>query len=67
MATVPLHVDISVKGRLCNQGNGVIPVHLLSTANFDATTVDHTTVTLGAASETHVDIALVMPDGTPGG
>ena len=55
VAIVPLHVDISVKGKLCNQGNGVVPVHLLSTADFDASTVDHTTVRLGAASETHVD------------
>ncbi len=55
VATVPLHVDISVKGKLCNQGNGVVPVHLLSTADFDASAVDHTTVRLGAASETHVD------------
>jgi len=55
MATVPLHVDIDVQGRVCNEGNGVIPVVLLTTDTFDATTVDHTTVTLGAASETHVD------------
>ncbi len=55
VAAVPLHVDIDIKGRFCNRGNGVIPVHLYSTDTFDATTVDHTTVTLGDASETHVD------------
>jgi beta-glucanase (GH16 family) len=55
MASVPLHVDIDVQGRVCNQGSGVIPVVLLSTDTFDATTVDHTTVTLGDASETHSD------------
>jgi beta-glucanase (GH16 family) len=55
MATVPLGVDIDVKGRVCNQGNGVIPVVLLTTDSFDATSVDHTTVTLGTASETHTD------------
>jgi beta-glucanase (GH16 family) len=54
-ATVPVGVDIAVKGRVCNKGNGVVPVQLLSTATFDATTVDHTTVMLGDASETHVD------------
>jgi beta-glucanase (GH16 family) len=51
----PLAVDISVQGRVCNQGNGVIPVKLLSSETFDATTVDHTTVMLGTAYETHVD------------
>jgi beta-glucanase (GH16 family) len=53
-AYVPLTVDINI-GRVCNRGNGIIPVELLSTPTFDATTVDHTTVTLGAATETHVD------------
>jgi beta-glucanase (GH16 family) len=48
---LPLRID----GAICNKGNGVIPVMLLSTDNFDATTVDHTTVTLGDASEIHVD------------
>ena len=54
-ATVPLHVDIAVEGRVCNQGNGVIPIVLYSTPDFDATTVDHTTVSMGTATETHVD------------
>ena len=54
-AIVPIHVQIAAQGRVCDGGNGVVPVHLLSTPDFDATTVDHTTVRLGAASETHVD------------
>ena len=55
VADVPVHVDIAVKGRLCDRGNGIVPVHLLSTPDFDATSVDHTTVTLGAAGEAHID------------
>lgn len=51
----PLHVEIDVRGRLCNRGNGVVPVVLLTTDAFDATTVDHTTVTLGEVHEAHVD------------
>ena len=45
--------DISVMGSTCKSGNGVIPVQLLSTAVFDATAVDHTTVRFGNAAETH--------------
>jgi beta-glucanase (GH16 family) len=56
VATVPQTVTIDVKGNPCaTRGNGVVPVHLLSTPYFDATTVDHTTVTLGNASQTHID------------
>ena len=54
-ATVPLHVDIEVQGRVCNKGDGVVPVALLTTDTFDATSVDHTTVSLGEAYETHTD------------
>jgi beta-glucanase (GH16 family) len=54
-ATVPLHVDIEVRGRVCNRGKGVIPVVLWTTDTFDAATVDHATITLGEAYETHVD------------
>jgi beta-glucanase (GH16 family) len=54
-ATVPLAVDIAVHGRLCSKGNGVVPVTLYSTDDFDATTVDHTTVRLGNAGEAHVN------------
>jgi beta-glucanase (GH16 family) len=52
---VPLAVDIEVEGRVCNQGRGVVPIILYSTPDFDATTVDHTTVSMGTATETHVD------------
>lgn len=49
----PLAVEIFIKGTLCPKRRGVIPVHLITTDTFDATTVDHTTVTLGDAYETH--------------
>lgn len=39
----------------CNRPTGVIPVAILTTDEFDATTVDHTTVTFEGASEAHVD------------
>lgn len=52
-AELPVPVDIDVNGNICKQGNGVVPVILLTTDDFDATTVDHSTVTFGDASETH--------------
>jgi beta-glucanase (GH16 family) len=55
VADVPLAVDIEVEGRVCNQGRGIIPVNLLSTPTFDATTVDHASVRLGDAAEIHTD------------
>ena len=48
-------VDIVVSGSVCNSGNGVIPVALLTTADFDALIVDHNTVQFGDAVETHRD------------
>lgn len=39
----------------CNNENEVITVAILTTGDFDATTVDHTTVTFEGASEIHVD------------
>jgi len=39
----------------CENGKGIIPVAILTTEDFDATTVDHTTATFEGASETHVD------------
>ena len=54
-AKVPLQVDIDIQGRVCNQGDGVVPVVLLTTSDFDATTVDHTTVRMGKATEYHTD------------
>ena len=60
-ATVPLgNIDIDIKPGSdpnsinCNNDNEVISVAILTTAVFDATTVDHTTVTFEGASETHV-------------
>jgi beta-glucanase (GH16 family) len=49
----PLIVDFDVMGSTCRSGNGVIPVYVLSTPDFDATRIDHTTVKFGDATETH--------------
>jgi hypothetical protein len=38
----------------CSNARGLIPVAVLTTDSFDATTVDHSTVTFEGASETHV-------------
>jgi beta-glucanase (GH16 family) len=54
-ALVPLLVEIEHPKKLCNRGDGVVPVTLLTTDAFDATTVDHSTVRFGDAYETHVD------------
>ena len=52
-ASTPIAVDTVIAGNLCNRGNGVVPVVILTTDDFDATTVDHTTVRFGDAMETH--------------
>jgi len=39
----------------CENEKGVITVAILTTDEFDATTVDHTTVRFAGATETHVD------------
>ncbi|HJR80784.1 MAG TPA: DUF4114 domain-containing protein [Anaerolineales bacterium] len=39
----------------CKAKNKVIPVAILTTDNFDALSVDHTTVSFEGASETHLD------------
>ena len=39
----------------CNNANETITVAILTTDDFDATAVDHTTVTFEGASETHID------------
>lgn len=39
----------------CKNELGIIAVAILTTENFDATTVNHTTVTFEGASEVHVD------------
>jgi beta-glucanase (GH16 family) len=51
--STPIAVDTVIAGNLCNNGNGVVPVAILTTDDFDATTVDHTTVRFGDAQETH--------------
>lgn len=56
-----IDVDIDIKPGSdpnsinCDNENGVIAVAILTTPAFDATTVDHTTVTFEGASETHVN------------
>ena len=59
IAHVPVNPTIDVRGSLCRRGTpqrfGTVPVVLLSTADFDARSVDHTTVTFGDATETHVN------------
>jgi len=51
----PLVIEAHIQGNACKGGAGVIPVNLLTTDTFNALDVDHTTVALGNASETHVD------------
>ncbi len=67
--TVPVNVDVMVSGNLCRfdptsgdgsgkgkgkkNNNGLAVVSILTTDDFDATTVDGSTVTLGDAAETH--------------
>lgn len=53
----PYEVIIDIKRRAinCSNAKGVIAVAILTTADFDATIVDHTTVTFEGASETHFD------------
>jgi beta-glucanase (GH16 family) len=60
-ATLPLPVDIIVRGRLCNQGNGVIPVVLLGSTDFNIRNVDHTTVSLGNAYESRINPQTGLP------
>jgi len=61
IVTAVIPVDIGIKPGSdrnsinCNNKKGVIAVAILTTEDFDATTVDHTTVTFEGASETHVD------------
>lgn len=57
----PTQVDIDIKPGSdpnsinCNPMEGTISVAILTTADFNALDVDHTTVTLEGAVETHVD------------
>jgi len=59
--TLPSPISIDIKPGSdpnsinCGNANGVIAVAILTTGTFDATTVDHRTVTFAGAGETHVD------------
>lgn len=50
---ISIDIDIKPNSINCNNPNGVITVVILSTASFDATTVNPTTVTFEAASALH--------------
>ncbi len=62
-----IQVDIDIKPGSdpnsinCNNDKETITVAILTTDDFDATTVDHTTVTFEGASETHVDKKSGLP------
>ena len=62
-----IDVDIDIKPGSdpnsvnCNNQNVSIAVAILTTDDFDATTVDHTTVTFEGASETHMDKKSGLP------
>jgi Tol biopolymer transport system component len=45
----------------CTSSEAVIPVAILTTPGFDATTVDHTTVSFEGATETHLDRKTGLP------
>ncbi len=59
----PIEVDIDIKpgGETnpvsCTATRAQIPVAILSTVDFEATMVDHTTVTFAGAGESHIDKA----------
>jgi len=59
LALLPVTLDIKPgsdpNSINCNNHNGVIPVAILTTEDFDATAVDHTTVRFEGASETHMN------------
>lgn len=56
---IPVDIDIKPgsdpNSINCHNPDEAIAVAILTTDDFDATTVDHTTVTFEGASETHVD------------
>jgi hypothetical protein len=70
VVTVPpaaLEVEIVIKpggnpnSISCKNTNGVIPLAILTTADFDALTVDHTTVFFEGAEEIHIDKKSGLP------
>lgn len=46
--------DVTNTINCSSNGNGVIPIAILSTDDFDATTIDHSSVVFEGASETHL-------------
>jgi hypothetical protein len=62
-----IFVDIDIKPGSdpnsvnCNNPREVMAVAILTTDDFDATTVDHTTVTFEGAGETHIDKKTGLP------
>jgi beta-glucanase (GH16 family) len=60
MAEGSILVETVIEGNLCNS-RGVVPVVILTTDHFDATTVDHTTVRFGDASEAHINNKTGLP------
>jgi hypothetical protein len=62
---VPVDIDIKPgsdpSSINCDNVKGVIPVAILTTDQFDATTVDHTTVSFEGATETHVNKKTGVP------
>jgi YVTN family beta-propeller protein len=64
-AFVPVDIDIKPGGDPnsvnCTNENGVIPVAILTTPDFDATTVDHASVTFEGATELHVKGGTGLP------
>ena len=52
-ANIPILVNTLVRGNLCDKGNDVVTVAILTTATFDATTVNADSVRFGNAAETH--------------
>jgi beta-glucanase (GH16 family) len=53
--TPPRRVLVQALGEPCAPGNGVVPVLLRTTSDFDALTVDHTSVRFGSAAESRID------------
>jgi hypothetical protein len=64
-STTNVKIDIKPLGEPnsinCLNQNGVITVAILTTDDFDATTVDHTTVLFEGAEETHIDKKTGLP------
>jgi polyhydroxybutyrate depolymerase len=67
-ASLPIAVDVTVQsGGINPRSNGVVPVAVLSTDGFDATTIDLDTVRFGPAGAAPVGASVtdIDDDGTP--